>query len=606
MSICRMNPPPYLSPRPPPSPVALHHLLPKPMSWSDLALTRQSRYLQELRFLEDCVLNERHYCQTLLFLVEDLLHVDLDRSPLAGELMFRTSLGSNYWDATPGPERGAECATSNNEPTARLPAPTAFQNVPTQLALANLLRAQKGQPALPIPFSSVAGHKRGRLGMYMPDLDQHFRWGFHFGVRGYWIMTWVCEVKVVGISKNSDGKLLQNRSLTHDRDWDDSRSGDEPTEYEGSESEMSSHAGESPDDQWSRVFRRQFGRQWAAGTAKLVTYLLSVHEFCGAYCGSTVIHHRTARFVVVNEEPLTIAVECTQEVLERLDSVLLMSDFIADRNNSEHMPTLLVSKDYRSFDADGLQRFLHFIYAARSVWAPMTDRQATSTVRLSPPNLDTLPFISDVRQQAKDYKLIPSDNTKKAGSTATADQPRLETSNDGANRGGASRGSAAYREVGADGRSGAPGGTNEVSSVAPRSERKRRASDDDEQTAKRSQTGTDARPRLSNPPSESGGIMAWAAAVSAAHAQPPAVSDYEYNPATGNTRGEAGNVIDNPGDDGTEQDSDEEFGDDNDSDDGNVHISTRDLLQLIREARVLCAPVSVQQMDLIVRRMVDV
>lgn len=61
--------------------------------------------------------------------------------------------------------------------------------------------------------------------------------------------------------------------------------------------------------------------------------------------------------------------------------------------------------------------------------------------------------------------------------------------------------------------------------------------------------------------------------------------------------------------DGSEQGSDDEESDeddDDDDDDEDVHIHTSDLLQLIREARVLCAPVSVQQMDQIVRCLADV
>lgn len=362
-----------------PSPVALRDLIPPPLSWSDLTAAQQSKYCRQLRLLKACALDERDYNQTLLGLAEDLLHSNVNDVPLAGGLMFRTRMGPSYWNAVPGFERRVESAANGHETTASPIVPTLFQDVTTQLALANLLRAGKGQPALPIPFTAAAGQERGKLGMYLPDLDQHIRWGFERGSPGHLIMTWVCELKIVGISYDTDGKPLPDRNLTHDRDWSDSRTRDQLTESGGSETNVSTHPGESEEDRWLRLFRRQLSKQWAAGTAKLVTYLLSVQEFCGAYCGSTIIHNLTAGFVVVNEEPLTIAVECTQEVLDKLDGVLLMSDFISDRDNAAHMPTSLVSDDFRAFDADGLARLLDFIHAARSVWSPMTDTEATAT-----------------------------------------------------------------------------------------------------------------------------------------------------------------------------------------------------------------------------------
>lgn len=472
-------------------------------------------------------------------------------------------------------------------------------------------------------------------------------------------MCWVAEVKVVGVG-HERGRCVPDPLLTRDRDWKDWDDYDCYSESEHCHSDLtsdlSSHTSEASEDRQDRLFEHEFGRQWAAGTAKLVLYLLSVYEFCGAYCGSTVIHDKTARFVIVCEEPLTIAVECAQVVLDRIGTgVLPMPGFIGNRDNALHMPTSLALREDETFNSAGMDRLLAFVHAARCAVAPMTDAELVSTARLPPPELDGLGFVGDIRLQAREFDFATVNINMAKDGESLNEVPPLEESKEADfncdnSRAGDTKDVDDVVEPSANPcrhkRPASQQSNNQNSSKRPHTTKSTRQGGDQADVAADArnvasekgasfhielagsiETGValapvqtpvvpthqdspapDAgiaaptEPRSSNHHTEKQtSISAWAACVSEANlhsdAVPPSsgVDDDISGHATDSGRNN--NIISQGR---SETDSDYESGDDDRENEERVHLHIHDLLRVIQDRHVLCAPVSVDQMDQIV------
>lgn len=290
-----------------------------------------------------------------------------------------------------------------------------------------------------------------------------------------------------------------------------------------------------------------------------------------------IIHERTARFVVVNAEPFTIAVECAGDVLARVGAVLLMEEFLADRENAQHMPTRLVSLEDGEYDSDGVDLLLNFIHAARSVWANMTDVEAVKATRLPIPNLDHLAFIVDIRTQAHNIRTQALDSGLPVNTASRV--ANLDSNAAAPLHGSSQRGEQQHCFVQAT-----CGGVRE-DSVAEDKGRVTATSVSQLDKAQRS-------------------IPAWAAGVSVD--EQPGVDPTRCSDISDVADDGAENEdIDMCGRDDSVEDSDEDEDEDEDEaedeDEERVPIETGDLLRLIREAGVLCAPVSEAQMDSIVQ-----